>query len=80
MTAGTEKMIQRELRERITASILDLLEHLPETQRNIFISKHYHGVPEEEIASRMKCSMAEVEDALRQVNFTLVERAGSVLA
>ena len=69
-----------EVRNLITASILDLLEHLPESQRNIFILKHYQGVPEQEIANQYKCSKVEVEDALRQVDFTLVRRAGALLA
>ena len=75
-----DKMAKPDVRERMTASILDMLEHLPESQRNIFVLKHYRGVPEEEIANHFKCSRTEVEDTLRQVNFTLVQRAGALLA
>jgi DNA-directed RNA polymerase specialized sigma24 family protein len=74
------KIAKPEVRKLITASILDLLEHLPESQRDIFILKHYRGVPEEEIANQYKCSRIEVEAALRQVNFTLIQRAGALLA
>jgi len=75
-----DKIAKPEVRKLITASILELLEHLPESQRNIFILKHYRGVPEEEIANHFKCSRIEVENTLRQVNFTLVQRAGALLA
>jgi len=74
------KIAKPEVRKLITASILDLLEHLPESQRDIFILRHYRGVPEEEIANQYKCSRIEVEAALRQVNFTLIQRAGALLA
>ena len=74
------KMTKPEVRRLITASILDLLAHLPESQRNIFIMKHYQGVPEQEIANQYNCSRNEVEDALRQVDFTLIRRAGALLA
>lgn len=77
---AVDKMVRPEIRELITVSIIDLLEHLPESQRNIFVLKHYRGVPEEEIASHFRCTRTEVEDALRQVNFTLLQRAGALLA
>ena len=74
------KLRQPEIRELMTASILDWLDHLPEPQRSIFICKHYRGLPEEKIADDMKCSRAEVINALTQVNLTLVQRAGTLLA
>ncbi len=69
-----------EIRKLITASVITFLAHLPETQRNMFIWKHYHGIAEKEIAGLLKCSKTEVDNTLRQINSALMKQAGTVLA
>ena len=76
---GVKKLAQPEFREKVTSSILELLSHLPEMHKNVFIWKHYRGWRVEEIAAALKCSRAEVENILRQINSLLFQRTGALL-
>jgi DNA-directed RNA polymerase specialized sigma24 family protein len=78
--AELDRLARADLRERMTSSILELLAHLPETHKKMFVWKHYHGWPVETIAERLRCNRADVEGILRQINSNLLERAGSLLA
>ena len=73
-------LAKADLREKMTSSILELLAHLPETHKKMFVWKHYHGWQVEKIADRLRCSRADVEGILRQINSNLLQRAGSLLA
>ncbi|MBM3803435.1 MAG: sigma-70 family RNA polymerase sigma factor [Acidimicrobiia bacterium] len=77
---AAQKLMQPEVREKMTISILDMLSHLPEAEKNMFIWKHYCGWPVEKIASALKCSVAEVDRTLRSTNALLSSQVGSVLA
>ncbi|MEW5974750.1 MAG: sigma-70 region 4 domain-containing protein [Acidobacteriota bacterium] len=77
---AVRKMLQPELRERVSVLIVEMLNHLPEKQKNAFIWKHYLGWGEDQIASNLKCSRAEVESMLYQLNSTLFREAGAILA
>jgi sigma-70-like protein len=68
-----------EFRKRVTEAILEMLTHLPETQRNIFVWNHYCGYQPKEIAEILKSSPSEVEATLDAINAILYQRAGSLL-
>jgi DNA-directed RNA polymerase specialized sigma24 family protein len=74
-----EKLAQPELRERLTSSILELLAHLPEAHKKMFIWKHYHGWKEDRIAEYMKCNKVEVESILRQIHSALFRRTEALI-
>ncbi|MEW5976015.1 MAG: sigma-70 region 4 domain-containing protein [Acidobacteriota bacterium] len=77
---AVRKMLQPELRERLSVLIVEMLNHLPEKQKNAFIWKHYLGWKEDQIALNLKCSRAEVESMLHQLNSMLFREAGAILA
>jgi DNA-directed RNA polymerase specialized sigma24 family protein len=72
--------MQPEVRELMTASILDTLSRLPETEKKMFIWKHYCGWPIERIAGVLRCSITEVDRTLRATNALLSQQAGTLLA
>ena len=76
---AVRKVMRPEIREKMTASILDTLSRLPETEKNIFIWKHYCDWPVERIAGVLKCSIAEVDRTLRTINTLLSQQAGALL-
>ena len=76
---AVRKPMQPEVREKMTASILDTLAQLPETEKNVFIWKHYCGWPVEKIAGVLKCSITEVDRTLRTINALLSQQAGRLL-
>jgi DNA-directed RNA polymerase specialized sigma24 family protein len=75
-----EKLAQPELREKVTSTILEMLAHLPEAHKKMFVWKHYCGWQEQQIADNLRCSKADVENTLRQINLTLFQKTGDVLA
>jgi DNA-directed RNA polymerase specialized sigma24 family protein len=77
---AVRKMMQPEVREKVTFSILETLSHLPENQKKIFIWKHYCGWPVEKIAGILKCSITEVEGTLRSTSLVLSRKAGALLS
>ena len=76
---AVRKLMQPEIREKMTVSILDTLSQLPETQKKMFVWKHYCGWPVERIAGALKCSITEVDRTLRAVNSLLSQQAGRLL-
>jgi DNA-directed RNA polymerase specialized sigma24 family protein len=76
---NANKLAQPEVREQVTASILQLLASLPEAAKQIFIWKHYQGWPETQIASRLGCSPCEVEHTLEEISRTLYRRTKAIL-
>ena len=78
--AKPDRLVKADSRERMTSSILELIAHLPETHKKMFVWKHYHGWQVEKIAERLRCSRADVEGILQQINLTLLQKAGSLLA
>jgi Sigma-70, region 4 len=68
-----------EFRERVTEAILEMLTHLPETQRNIFVWNHYHAYPPKQIAEILRCSRSKVEAPLDALNSILCQRTRSLL-
>jgi DNA-directed RNA polymerase specialized sigma24 family protein len=76
---AARKLMQPEIRERMTTSILEALSRLPETEKNMFIWKHYCGWPVEKIAGTLKCNTAEVDRTLGTINTIISQRAGALL-
>lgn len=74
-----KKLAQPEFREKVTASILNLLANLPETHKDMFIWKHYHGWPDDVIASVLGCSPSDVEAILLEIGHTLLRRTEAIL-
>ena len=70
---------QSEFRERVTEAILEMLTHLPETQRNIFAWNHYRGYPPKQIAEILRCNPCEVEVTLDAINTILYQRTRTLL-
>jgi RNA polymerase sigma-70 factor (ECF subfamily) len=64
-----EAMAQRELQDRI----LEAIERLPEQQRVAVILCRYEGLPYEEIAQVLKCSVSAVKSLLHRARQTLKE-------
>jgi RNA polymerase sigma-70 factor (ECF subfamily) len=64
-----ETMAQRELQDRI----LEAIERLPEQQRVAVILCRYEGLPYEEIARVLKCSVSAVKSLLHRARQTLKE-------
>ena len=77
--AKLDRLVRAELREKMTSSILELLAHLPETHKKMFIWRHYHGWHVEKIADSLRCSRADVERILQQVHLSLHQKAESLL-
>jgi DNA-directed RNA polymerase specialized sigma24 family protein len=75
-----DRLAKADLRESMTSSILELLAHLPETHKKMFIWKHYHGWHVEKIAEKLRCSRSDVEGILQQINLSLLRKAESILA
>jgi DNA-directed RNA polymerase specialized sigma24 family protein len=75
-----DRLAKADLRESMTSSILELLAHLPETHKKMFIWKHYHGWHVEKIAEKLRCSRSDVEGILQQINVSLLRKAESILA
>jgi hypothetical protein len=73
------KLWHPEIREKLTSSILHLLASLPETDRNIFVWKHYYGWPESQIASRLGWIPADVENTLYEIGRTVIQSAEAIL-
>jgi len=69
-----------EFRERVTGAILEMLAHLPEIDRNIFIWKHYRGYHVKQIAEILRCSPPEIEATLGAVNSILYQITRAQLA
>lgn len=76
---AVRKLMEPEIREQVTATILDTLSRLPETEKKVFIWKHYCGWPVEKIASALKCSITEVDRTLRATNALLSQQTGTLL-
>ena len=76
---AVRKLMQPEIREKMTVSILDTLSRLPETEKKMFVWKHYCGWPVERIAEALKCSITEVDRTLRAINSLLSQQAGTLL-
>ena len=76
---AVRKLMQPEIREKMTVSILDTLSRLPETEKNMFIWKHYCGWTVERIAGVLKCSITEVDRTLRTINALISQQAGTLL-
>jgi len=76
---AVRKLMQPEIREKVTVSILDTLSQLPETEKKMFVWKHYCGWPVEKIAGALKCSIAEVDRTLRTINALVYRQAGTLL-
>ena len=74
------KFRQLEFRERVIDAILGMLEHLPETDRNIFVWSHYRGYQAGQIAEILGWRSATVEAALGGVNSMLYQKALALLA
>jgi DNA-directed RNA polymerase specialized sigma24 family protein len=69
-----------EFRERVTEVILETLAAFPETQRNIFVWKHYRGYQPKQIAEILRWNRSEVEATLDAINSILYQRTRSLLA
>ena len=76
---AVRKLMQPDVREKMTASILDTLSQLPEAEKKMFVWKHYCGWPVEKIAGALKCSITEVDRTLRTINALLSQQAGTLL-
>ena len=76
---AVRKLMQPEIREKVTVSILDTLSQLPETEKKMFVWKHYCGWPVEKIAGALKCSIAEVDRTLRTINALVYQQAETLL-
>ena len=77
---AVRNLMRPEVRQKMTASILDTLARLPDTEKQIFIWKHYCGWPVEKIAGTLKCSVTEVDSTLRATNTLLSEQVGTMLS
>ena len=73
------KLWHPEIREKLTSSILHLLASLPETDKNIFVWKHYYNWPESQIASRLGWSPADVESTLYEIGRSVIQSAEAIL-
>jgi DNA-directed RNA polymerase specialized sigma24 family protein len=70
---------QSEFRERVSEAILEMLAHLPGTQRNIFVWSHYRGYQPKQIAKILRCGASEVEASLDAINAILYQRTRTLL-
>jgi len=77
--ARVDRLARGDLREKMTSSILEILAHLPEAHKKIFVWKHYHGWQTEKIAEKLRCNRADVEGILQQIDMNLLHRAGSLV-
>jgi DNA-directed RNA polymerase specialized sigma24 family protein len=80
MTMGRQdKLLELDKREKVTHIILDVLDHLPESQRKMFVWKHYQGLEIGRIAENLHCSYSDVEQILKQVGSVLACRTAQML-
>ena len=77
---GVNNFKGAEFRESLTDSVLEVLAYLPETQRNIFVWKHYCGYQLGQIAVSLGCGLSEVESTLGMINSIIFKRAHALLA
>ena len=80
MIAVRRLMVQPDVREKVTRSILETLSDLPDNQKKMFIWKHYRGWSAEKIAAKLQCSLSEVESGLGSINLAITAKAGSLLS
>jgi len=69
VVSPSDQAMHRELHEHIQASIA----RLPEQQRVAVILCRYEGLPYEEIAKIMKCSVSAVKSLLHRARYSLRE-------
>ncbi len=74
-----EKFKEVETREKLTRVILEVLDHLPEAQRKVFVWRHYQGLEIDRIAENLHCSYNDVEKILQQIGATLACRTAQML-
>ena len=67
-------------RNEVTEMILETLAILPETQRNIFVWRHYRGHQVKQIATVLGSNCLEVEATLEAINSILCQRTRSLIA
>jgi hypothetical protein len=70
---------QSGLREKVTDAVMEMLAHLSETERNIFVWNHYRSYTPKQIAEILKYSLREVEVVLDEINAKLYQRARSLV-
>ena len=58
---------------------MKILQHLPETQRNIFVWNHYRGYPPKLIAEILRCNPSEIEVTLDVIIALLYQRTRTLL-
>ena len=66
-------------RNEVTEMILEMLALLPETQRNIFVWRHYRGHQVKQIATVLGSNCLEVEATLDAINSILCQRTRSLI-
>lgn len=66
-------------RNEVTEMILETLALLPETQRNIFVWRHYRGHQVKQIATVLGSNCLEVEATLEAINSILCQRTRSLI-
>ena len=79
MVAG-HKFRDPEFRQKVTHSISEMLAHLVEAHRKIFIWSHYRGYKIELTAEILGWGPAEVETTLSAINSILYQKIRSLLA
>ena len=70
---------QLEFRKQVTDTVLGVLADLPESQRKIFIWKHYCGYETERIAEILKTNLSETERTLSTLNTFLYQKTRSLV-
>jgi DNA-directed RNA polymerase specialized sigma24 family protein len=70
---------QSKFRELVTGAILEMLTHLPEIERKIFVLNHYCGYPPKEIAEVLRRSPFEIHASLDGINALLYKRTRILL-
>ena len=70
MADPAQQVIERELREKI----LEAIQELPEAQRTAVILCRYEGLPYEEIARVLGCSVSATKSLLHRARLTLKEK------
>ena len=76
---NVNKLTQPETREKLASAILHLLAVLPEAQKNMFVWKHYYGLSEAQIASRLGRTISDVEETLLEIRRAIFEKAQELL-
>jgi hypothetical protein len=73
---------QSEFRKRVTKAIkaiLEILQHLPESQRRIFVWNRYRGYQPKQIAEMLRCDPSEIEVILDTIDEILYQRTRTLL-